>query len=159
MSQISQVTTATTSSPSSLASASATATSLGGPIQSLSLRLSFSVEAVCDAYNPYIADLKLLPGGLVLLADSWNSCVKLFNTQLAAFWFCKEQENSAKNHGSAGRSGLDKDITKRRKEEAADIEAQERENATEEESQKNQNKGDKTRNQSNAQSNKTPLET
>ncbi|GFS23890.1 hypothetical protein ElyMa_001651300, partial [Elysia marginata] len=77
----SQVTTATTSSASSLASASATATSSGGPLQSLSQRSSFSVKAVSDAYVPSICDLKLLPGGLVLVADCINSCVKLFNTQ------------------------------------------------------------------------------
>ncbi|GFR97840.1 hypothetical protein ElyMa_004486800 [Elysia marginata] len=78
----SQVTTATTSSASSLASASATATSPGGPIQSLRLRSSFSVKADSDVHAPYICDLKLLPGGLVLVADWNNKCVKLFNTQV-----------------------------------------------------------------------------
>ncbi|GFR70915.1 hypothetical protein ElyMa_003799000 [Elysia marginata] len=76
----SQVTTATTSSASSLASASATATS-PGPIQSLSQRLKISGKAVSDVYVPSICDLKLLPGGLVLVTDLNNSCVKLFNTQ------------------------------------------------------------------------------
>ncbi|GFS23844.1 hypothetical protein ElyMa_003400100 [Elysia marginata] len=78
----SQVTTATTSSASSLASASATATSPGGPIQSLSQMLSFSVKADSDVRDPGIEDVKLLPGGLVLVADGNNSCVKLFNTQV-----------------------------------------------------------------------------
>ncbi|GFR92488.1 hypothetical protein ElyMa_000868900 [Elysia marginata] len=77
----SQVTTATTSSASSLASASATATSPGRPIQSLSQRLSFTVGADSDNHAPNIVDLKLLPGGLVLVADGNNECVKLFNSQ------------------------------------------------------------------------------
>ncbi|GFR98751.1 hypothetical protein ElyMa_001026800, partial [Elysia marginata] len=76
----SQVTTATTSSASSLASASATATS-PGPIQSLSQRSSFSVKADSDVDDPFIFDVKLLPGGLVLVADWSNECVKLFNSQ------------------------------------------------------------------------------
>ncbi|GFR65010.1 hypothetical protein ElyMa_003645700 [Elysia marginata] len=47
----------------------------------LSKRSSFSVKAVSDVRAPGILDLKLLPGGLVLVVDYSNSCVKLFNTQ------------------------------------------------------------------------------
>ncbi|GFR88920.1 hypothetical protein ElyMa_002529700 [Elysia marginata] len=95
MSQTSQVTKTTTTSVSSLASASSTSTS-PGPIQSLSQRLSFSVEAGSGDHDPYIYDLKLLPGGLVLVADGNNECVKLFNSQTVVETFQLSQDENYK---------------------------------------------------------------
>ncbi|KAK3782450.1 hypothetical protein RRG08_025473 [Elysia crispata] len=49
------------------------------PPQKLSLKTIFSAKVPQDRHDLHIADVKLLPGGLVLLADFGNLCVKLFN--------------------------------------------------------------------------------
>ncbi|KAK3758659.1 hypothetical protein RRG08_000216 [Elysia crispata] len=72
--KISQTVTATTPT-SSLATASK---ALG---LSLSHKSTFSGKCPIDTNVPSILDMKLLPGGLVILADSLNNCVKLFNLQ------------------------------------------------------------------------------
>ncbi|GFS05066.1 hypothetical protein ElyMa_001190200 [Elysia marginata] len=76
-----QVTTATASCSASSQASTSAASTLPGHIQSLSQRLSFSVKVYPEAGVPLICDLKLLPGGLVLASDFYNSSVKLFNTQ------------------------------------------------------------------------------
>ncbi|GFS12722.1 hypothetical protein ElyMa_006704800 [Elysia marginata] len=71
--------TATTLS-SSQTSACAVA-SRRGPPKSLRQRKMFSAKVSEDIKEPSITDVKLLPGGLVLLADYENHSVKLFNSQ------------------------------------------------------------------------------
>ena len=45
-------------------------------------RSTFSVRSSSDADIPYIWDMELLPGDLVVLADSRNKCVKLYDSQV-----------------------------------------------------------------------------
>ncbi|KAK3759415.1 hypothetical protein RRG08_047303 [Elysia crispata] len=73
-----QTAAATTTTASGLASAAAT-TAQQRSVQKLSPKTFFSAKFPQDTKDPRIIDAKLLPGGLVLLADIWNSCVKLFN--------------------------------------------------------------------------------
>ncbi|KAK3724965.1 hypothetical protein RRG08_005396 [Elysia crispata] len=68
----------TTATSSGLASAAAT-TAQQRPVQKLSAKAIFSVKVPEDTKGPCIVDIKLLPGGLVLLADFGNKCLKLYN--------------------------------------------------------------------------------
>ncbi|KAK3756657.1 hypothetical protein RRG08_051520 [Elysia crispata] len=43
----------------------------------------FSVKIDGDKATPDVTDVKLLPGGLIVIADTSNCCVKLFNTQIS----------------------------------------------------------------------------
>ncbi|KAK3759980.1 hypothetical protein RRG08_006447 [Elysia crispata] len=63
------------------AAAAAAAAMAPGPIQSLRQRTTFSCKIHSDNKRPDVFDIKLLPCNLILLADSNNNCVKLFDTQ------------------------------------------------------------------------------
>ena len=45
-------------------------------------RRHFSVRIEGDRATPDVTDVKLLPRGLIVIADTSNCCVKLFNTQV-----------------------------------------------------------------------------
>ncbi|KAK3801341.1 hypothetical protein RRG08_037916 [Elysia crispata] len=77
--KISQTTAVKTPSTTK-ASASAAATPCGPP-KSLSQRSTFSARAPDDTKVLNIWDTKLLPGGLVVLSDNSNECVKLYDWQ------------------------------------------------------------------------------
>ena len=51
-----------------------------------SQRSTFSVGSSSDTNIPDIMDTKLLPGGLVVLSDSSNECVKLYDWQVRVFF-------------------------------------------------------------------------
>ncbi|GFO49006.1 hypothetical protein PoB_007551100 [Plakobranchus ocellatus] len=51
------------------------------PLKDLRQRKEFSVRADGDQRDPVINDVKLLPGGLLVVTDAQNSCLKLFNIQ------------------------------------------------------------------------------
>ncbi|GFO06015.1 hypothetical protein PoB_003252000 [Plakobranchus ocellatus] len=68
-----------TALPMSSYGAGATVTSK--PLKALRKRTEFSVRADGDKEDPGINDVKLLPGGLLVVADGGNECLKLFNIQ------------------------------------------------------------------------------
>ncbi|KAK3706884.1 hypothetical protein RRG08_051287 [Elysia crispata] len=70
--------TAAPSSSTTLASASVAATTRRCT-QNLSRRSTFSARAPTDTAVPETFDTKLLPGGLVVLSDYENNCVKLYD--------------------------------------------------------------------------------
>ncbi|KAK3744151.1 hypothetical protein RRG08_064178 [Elysia crispata] len=70
--KISQTVAATTPSLASVSTASRLR---------LSHKSTFSGKSPIDTNVPSILDMKLLPGGLVILADFSNTCLKLFNLQ------------------------------------------------------------------------------
>ncbi|KAK3756661.1 hypothetical protein RRG08_051524 [Elysia crispata] len=72
------------SSPTS--TSSGTSTPASKPTQNwhpnaLMERRHFSVSIEGDTATPDVTDVKLLPEGLIVIADTSNCCVKLFNTQ------------------------------------------------------------------------------
>ncbi|GFO41069.1 tripartite motif-containing protein 56 [Plakobranchus ocellatus] len=69
----------TTALPISSSGAGATVTPK--PLKDLRQRTKFSVRADGDKNEPGINDVKLLPGGLFVVTDGYNSCLKLFNIQ------------------------------------------------------------------------------
>ena len=52
-----------------------------------SQRSTFSVGSPSDTTDPIILDTKLLPGGLVVLSDSNNKSVKLYDWQVRVFFY------------------------------------------------------------------------
>ncbi|GFO46875.1 hypothetical protein PoB_007338000 [Plakobranchus ocellatus] len=62
-------------------SSGAGATVTSKPLKDLRQRTEFSVRADGDKKDPYINDVKLLPGGLLVVTDRGNACLKLFNIQ------------------------------------------------------------------------------
>ncbi|GFO06004.1 hypothetical protein PoB_003250900 [Plakobranchus ocellatus] len=66
----------------SMSSSNAGATVTSKPLKDLRQRTEFSVKADGDKEDPGINDVKLLPGGLLVVADGGNTCLKLFNIQV-----------------------------------------------------------------------------
>ncbi|GFN97993.1 hypothetical protein PoB_002449900 [Plakobranchus ocellatus] len=58
----------------------ASAASISRPLKDVRQRNNFSAASAADQ-NPPNIDVKLLPGGRLVLADFNNVCIKLFNTQ------------------------------------------------------------------------------
>ncbi|GFO00500.1 hypothetical protein PoB_002700500 [Plakobranchus ocellatus] len=57
------------------------ASALSSPLEILRQRQTFPAKTIADQKETWIQDVKLLPGGRLVLADVVNSCVKLFDTQ------------------------------------------------------------------------------
>ncbi|GFO49016.1 hypothetical protein PoB_007552100 [Plakobranchus ocellatus] len=69
-----------TALPMSSSNAGDTVTSK--PLKDLRQSAEFSVRADGDKKEPGINDVKLLPGGLLVVTDGSNQCLKLFNIQV-----------------------------------------------------------------------------
>ncbi|GFO33010.1 hypothetical protein PoB_005951500 [Plakobranchus ocellatus] len=72
-----QAAAATVTPPLTAASAAA----IARPLKDVRQRENFSAAMNADQYIPNIVDAKLLAGGKLVLADSSNICIKLFNIQ------------------------------------------------------------------------------
>ncbi|GFN76994.1 hypothetical protein PoB_000350000 [Plakobranchus ocellatus] len=66
---------------SSKEAAATSAAAISGPLKDVRQRTNVTTKATADQFIPQILDVKLLPGGRLVLADWTNQCITLFKVQ------------------------------------------------------------------------------